>query len=176
MEISNEVKEAALLYLKQNRKIDAIKQVRAMTGLGLKEAKDMVDLIQEENYQTLYEDQHQQPPKREKALATELAETWATYLQKIDASLVAILSNQSEILTNQRSLADAFNRMQVLDTKIFEAQEKVTQEMFLFVQGLTKRIEGLEKKGRKSGKSNKKPSRKEKPASKRTVAGKKEAR
>jgi hypothetical protein len=48
MQIPDETRPAIEAALFAGRKIEAIKQIRAATGLGLKEARDMADLLEKE--------------------------------------------------------------------------------------------------------------------------------
>ena len=46
---TNSVSERALNFLRQGKKIDAIKVVREETGLGLKDSKELIEKVIEEN-------------------------------------------------------------------------------------------------------------------------------
>ncbi len=46
MTISNDIPPDIEALVRERRKIDAIKELRQRTGLGLKEAKDRIDLLE----------------------------------------------------------------------------------------------------------------------------------
>jgi len=54
--VSDPLTEAAMKQLLQGHKIGAIKEVRAVTGWGLKESKRFVDAVIAQHQEELYED------------------------------------------------------------------------------------------------------------------------
>lgn len=72
----------ALLFFKQNRKVDGIKLIRQRTGLGLKESKDIADRVCSAGHPVINWDGHEvRLPRANLALALDILNSQGPYKQ-----------------------------------------------------------------------------------------------